>query len=296
MVQFFPGVYFQLLGDAHVLGALQHLRVHDVGDDRLVLAGEILVQAVDELGSRDLRLCHGSSPAGLCQSRAGQEWCPMLLRAGLASVWTILLLVPARAGAQVFTLTKDQLIELSAQNPYERFPDGRPKVPDAPDRPRARPVGRRHPDGAARQGLSQPVRGRLPHPASGHQAGRPGVHGAVHARASGRRRRVERQGVEGGPAAPVEPVRDRPVAAGRRAGGGPVWQARGRHDRRRQPVLLRDEGHRRRRPRRGRLRARSRGPVADPDAGVFPSGAPDRDQPGDDLGHQRPRAHRQESP
>jgi len=35
------------------------------------------------------------------------------------------------APAQIFTLTKDQLIELTAKNPFERFPDGRPKIPDA---------------------------------------------------------------------------------------------------------------------------------------------------------------------
>lgn len=35
------------------------------------------------------------------------------------------------APAQVFTLTKDQMIEYTASNPYDRFPDGRPKVPDA---------------------------------------------------------------------------------------------------------------------------------------------------------------------
>src|SRR5712692_8642596 len=33
-------------------------------------------------------------------------------------------------GAQVFTFTRDQLIEYTAQNPYARFDDGRPKVPD----------------------------------------------------------------------------------------------------------------------------------------------------------------------
>ena len=32
---------------------------------------------------------------------------------------------------QVFTLTRDQLIQYTPQNPYDRFPDGRPKVPDA---------------------------------------------------------------------------------------------------------------------------------------------------------------------
>src|SRR6266704_1000390 len=29
-----------------------------------------------------------------------------------------------------FVLTKEQMIAYTAQNPYERFPDGRPKVPD----------------------------------------------------------------------------------------------------------------------------------------------------------------------
>jgi regulator of RNase E activity RraA len=40
------------------------------------------------------------------------------------------MLAPA-AHAQLFTLTREQLIELTAQNPFDRFPDGRPKVPDA---------------------------------------------------------------------------------------------------------------------------------------------------------------------
>jgi 4-hydroxy-4-methyl-2-oxoglutarate aldolase len=39
-------------------------------------------------------------------------------------------LVPTLAYAQLFALTKEQLTELSAQNPFERFADGRPKVPD----------------------------------------------------------------------------------------------------------------------------------------------------------------------
>jgi regulator of RNase E activity RraA len=40
------------------------------------------------------------------------------------------MLIPTSAQAQLFTLTKEQLTELTAQNPFERFPDGRPKVPD----------------------------------------------------------------------------------------------------------------------------------------------------------------------
>lgn len=33
------------------------------------------------------------------------------------------------AAGQVFSLTRDQMIEFTKHNPYERFPDGRPKVP-----------------------------------------------------------------------------------------------------------------------------------------------------------------------
>ena len=55
----------------------------------------------------------------------------MMLRAGLTSLVVLTLCPWSTADAQVFTLTKEQLVELSAQNPFERFPDGRPKVPDA---------------------------------------------------------------------------------------------------------------------------------------------------------------------
>ena len=41
------------------------------------------------------------------------------------------LLSRADAGAQVFTLSHEQMVKYTAQNPYDRFPDGRPKVPDA---------------------------------------------------------------------------------------------------------------------------------------------------------------------
>jgi 4-hydroxy-4-methyl-2-oxoglutarate aldolase len=40
-------------------------------------------------------------------------------------------LVPAHSQAQVFTWTREQMVKYTAQSPYERFPDGRPKVPDA---------------------------------------------------------------------------------------------------------------------------------------------------------------------
>jgi len=40
------------------------------------------------------------------------------------------LLAPHLCQAQLFTLTKDEMIKLTSQNPFDRFPDGRPKVPD----------------------------------------------------------------------------------------------------------------------------------------------------------------------
>ena len=42
-----------------------------------------------------------------------------------------LLLTATLVHAQLFKLTREQLIEITADNPFERFADGRPKVPDA---------------------------------------------------------------------------------------------------------------------------------------------------------------------
>ena len=41
------------------------------------------------------------------------------------------LLVTVDARAQINTLTREEMIKYTASNPYERFADGRPKVPDA---------------------------------------------------------------------------------------------------------------------------------------------------------------------
>jgi 4-hydroxy-4-methyl-2-oxoglutarate aldolase len=46
-------------------------------------------------------------------------------------VWVAVVAAPVLSHAQLFSLTKEQLIEYTAQNPFERFPDGRPRVPDA---------------------------------------------------------------------------------------------------------------------------------------------------------------------
>ena len=39
--------------------------------------------------------------------------------------------VPTLAHAQLFSLTKDEMVALTAGNPFDRFPDGRPKIPDS---------------------------------------------------------------------------------------------------------------------------------------------------------------------
>lgn len=48
-----------------------------------------------------------------------------------AGICAAALLAPVVSDAQLFTYTREQMIELTAQNPFERFPDGRPRVPDA---------------------------------------------------------------------------------------------------------------------------------------------------------------------
>jgi regulator of RNase E activity RraA len=52
---------------------------------------------------------------------------PRLLAIGVLAA---AVLTPVLSDAQLFNLTREQLIEYTAQNPFERFPDGRPKVPD----------------------------------------------------------------------------------------------------------------------------------------------------------------------
>ncbi len=47
----------------------------------------------------------------------------------IAAAFGILSLAPA-SQAQVFQLSRDQMIRYTPQNPFDRFPDGRPKVPD----------------------------------------------------------------------------------------------------------------------------------------------------------------------
>jgi regulator of RNase E activity RraA len=45
-------------------------------------------------------------------------------------ILSLALLAPAATYAQVFQFSKQDLIDYTAKNPFERFPDGRPKVPE----------------------------------------------------------------------------------------------------------------------------------------------------------------------
>src|SRR6266498_997496 len=55
----------------------------------------------------------------------------MLKRKVLSKILFAVLAMGPAASGQINALARDRLIKYTAQNPYERFPDGRPKVPDA---------------------------------------------------------------------------------------------------------------------------------------------------------------------
>lgn len=49
----------------------------------------------------------------------------------MLGVGSIALLAPSLAHAQLFTLSKEELTAYTQQNPFDRLPDGRPRVPDS---------------------------------------------------------------------------------------------------------------------------------------------------------------------
>jgi len=62
-----------------------------------------------------------------------QPACSRSARLALIFFWgacTTVSLAPSPASAQLFTFPKQDLVDYTAQNPFDRFPDGRPKVPD----------------------------------------------------------------------------------------------------------------------------------------------------------------------
>ncbi len=136
------------------------------------------------------------------------------------------------AQAQLFTLTREQLIAYTAQNPFERLPDGRPKVPDALIA-RARALSSEDiltvlPGKGFRNQYEDGF--RILHPGTKlvgraftvqFMPVRPDVEEVA---------QREREGREH--PAPRQPVRDRSAATRRRARRRPLRQEGGRHDRR----------------------------------------------------------------
>src|SRR5919106_6547916 len=51
-----------------------------------------------------------------------------MFRTLIAFILSAIVAVPL--GAQMFRFTREQMIRYTAKNPFDRFPDGRPKVPD----------------------------------------------------------------------------------------------------------------------------------------------------------------------
>jgi regulator of RNase E activity RraA len=49
---------------------------------------------------------------------------------GFVTLFGVVVLMAWPSQAQVLTFTREQLIKFTEKNPFERFPDGRPKVPD----------------------------------------------------------------------------------------------------------------------------------------------------------------------
>ena len=59
--------------------------------------------------------------------------CSRSARLGLIVFWgacTIVLLGPSPVSAQLFTFSRQDLVDYTAQSPFDRLPDGRPRVPD----------------------------------------------------------------------------------------------------------------------------------------------------------------------
>ena len=123
------------------------------------------------------------------------------------------------ASAQLFQWTPEQLIKYTSKNPYDRFPDGRPKVPDAMLERLKGLVAEEVQAVLPARGFPQPVRVSrgLEGAAAGSEDGRPRLHRAVHA--CPRRRRstwtkpMRRQKAR---SAGAQPDGNRHAAAGRR--------------------------------------------------------------------------------
>ena len=54
-----------------------------------------------------------------------------MTRRSIAPIVFVALMAPVVSLGQMHTMTREQMLKYTAKNPYERFPDGRPMVPDS---------------------------------------------------------------------------------------------------------------------------------------------------------------------
>ena len=78
-------------------------------------------------------------------------------RTTIVTLSAMLLLAPTISRAQMITFSNQDLLDYTAQNPFGRFPDGRPKVPDELIERARGIVGRGDLGGPGGQELSQSV-------------------------------------------------------------------------------------------------------------------------------------------
>ena len=104
--------------------------------------------------------------------------------AACAALFALSLAAPAEAQLQSFH--KQELIDYTEQNPFDRLPDGRPRVPDELLE-RAQDLSAEDIWATLQQkGVQQSVRRRVSRRAPGEKPRRARVHGPVHATASRR--------------------------------------------------------------------------------------------------------------
>ena len=201
--------------------------------------------------------------ANLAAHQRGRREMNHLKRAGLVVALSV---AAGSAEAQLGMFSKEQRAAITSEWTGERFPDGRPKVPDTVARADEGGHGRGGLGRPHRGGLQAAVRGRLEgdqRRGAGAPAGRARGDRGVHA-PSARPQRGDQQGRRrrGSRGEGPELLGDRHPPAGRRARGRPLRQDRQGHVHRRQPrhVHLRQDRQGRRG---GRLGARRLGDPGD---------------------------------
>src|SRR5207247_10957372 len=72
--------------------------------------------------------CPLQSSLAMSEKNRGRIWIMKTITT-MGAVLFLAMVAPSRA--QVFTFTREQMIKYTAKNPFDRFADGRPKIPEA---------------------------------------------------------------------------------------------------------------------------------------------------------------------